>query len=499
MQIFQQEINDGLSDQISAKASICYASQATPILHKSSAFDHASSDSKKYKALAGIDDSDLYYVQSILVTSSWNKNDDVFDSLEVWYAKQTPMHKPTNLEHDENTIIGHITSNWPITDDGVLIDENTPIENLPQKFHILTGSVIYTGYTDPALRERAQKLISEIENGTKYVSMECFFKGFDYGLINKATNEFKVLKRNEETSYLTKFLRAYGGAGEHDNYKIGRVLRDITFSGKGYVNKPANPESIIFNKETLKFGQAGFIEPEKNDIFSDNSVSNNRANLQETDMNSENQTVETTEVSSQTQSNEINVQEYVEKLAIAEEQNKKLQEALEAALKAEADSKLQIEAEMKVKCEELENSLNAANEVIAAYKAKEMEMMKKEKKMKRMATLIEAGLDNDTANSTVDKFEALDDDAFEAMSSLISTVKSTNTVASTVEVTEVQEEPAAETKAEDVSEVLESAEPVEEVNLSVGSETISEIENTRAALVDFVYSRLGKKTINKGE
>ena len=69
--------------------------------------------------------------------------------------------------------------------------------------------------------------------------MECYFKAFDYGLIDKTTGNYKVLARNDDTSYLTRHLRAYGGTGEHDNYKIGRVLRNITFSGKGFVDKPA--------------------------------------------------------------------------------------------------------------------------------------------------------------------------------------------------------------------------------------------------------------------
>lgn len=80
-----------------------------------------------------------------------------------------------------------------------------------------------------------------------------FFNGFDYGITNKTTGEYKVLARNEETSYLTKHLKAYGGLGEHEDYKIGRVLRNITFSGKGFVDKPANPDSIIFTKDVLSY------------------------------------------------------------------------------------------------------------------------------------------------------------------------------------------------------------------------------------------------------
>jgi hypothetical protein len=51
-------------------------------------------------------------------------------------------------------------------------------------------------------------------------------------------------------------------------------------------------------------------------------------------------------------------------------------------------------------------------------------------------------------------------------------------------------------ESEDISEALETAEPSEEPDLSVASEEVNELENTRAALVDFVYSRLGK-TPNK--
>jgi hypothetical protein len=249
MQIFQAEKEAGLTELLSAKSSIVYASLA----EKSEPSNITKEKIKENKALAGIEDTDLYYTQSILVTTSWNKNDDIFDPKEVWEAKSTPTHKPTNLEHNENIIVGHITSNWPIDDDGKIIENNTNINELPNKYHILTGSVIYKGYTEPDLRERTSALIEEIESGKKYVSMECFFRGFDYGLINKTNGSYHILPRNEETAFLTKHLRAYGGAGEHQDYKIGRVLRGITFSGKGFVNRPANPESIIFTKDDLGF------------------------------------------------------------------------------------------------------------------------------------------------------------------------------------------------------------------------------------------------------
>jgi hypothetical protein len=173
---------------------------------------------------------------------------------------------------------------------GDIIDENTPVEDLPEKFHILTGSVIYTGFTDTDLKGRTAQLINEIQSGNKYVSMECFFSGFDYGLINKTTAQYKILPRNTETAFLTKHLRAYGGLGEHQNYKIGRVLRNITFSGKGFVSKPANPDSVIFTKDNINFDKQVLsieLNKEKNESFSQVGVFSNQANLKENIMSVE--------------------------------------------------------------------------------------------------------------------------------------------------------------------------------------------------------------------
>lgn len=499
MQIFEQEKLDGLEEQIKSEASVIYAC----LVEKGSDQTLSASQKNELKSIAGLNDKDLYYTQSILVTTSWNKNDDIFDKEEVWAAKDSPIHKPTNLEHDEKTIIGHITANWPITDDGILIDEKTPLENLPDKFHILTASVIYNGYTDPELRERTSALIDEIENGTKYVSMECFFNGFDYGVQSKATGEYKVLARNAETSFLTKHLRAYGGLGEHEDYKIGRVLRNITFSGKGFVNRPANPESVIFTKDSFLFENKNSDE-KKNNSLEEIGVFSNQANIQEANMSSQTETKpEETKVEAMNDCVDLVKEAYASRDEIktqASELETALAEAQATieALKAEqAESAMKNEEEKKKKMEEMEKmkaELDAANEVIAAYKDKEAEMMKKEKDMKRKAALLEAGLDEEAATSSVEKFDSLDDDSFDGMVALLAAMKPKK------DEKEMPKEEAMKMKpkAEDISEVLETAEPETNVDLSVGSDADSELENTRAALVDFVYNRLGK-TLNKGE
>jgi len=507
MKIFEAEIIDGLEKALSAKASVSYASIVEP---QSNTFCTKKPD---IKALAGLEDKDLYYTQSILVTTSWNKNDDIFDKDEVWAARNTPIHKPTNLEHNEGIIVGHITSNWPITDDGILIDQSTPSENLPNKYHILTGSVIYVGYTEPELKERSQKLIAEIEEGNKYVSMECFFKGFDYGLINKSTGEYKILTRGEDTAFLTKHLRAYGGLGEYQDHKIGRVLKQITFSGKGFVDKPANPESIIFTKNSLKFDKQVVeleLTKEKNDNFENIGVFSNQANLKENDMSLEKEIAEIKEkieamtackdaiAEAKTLASNLESKnaELSEKLQATETELSEVKSAFEATVLEKEEAAKKMAEDMKKKEEELTKmkaEFDAANEILAAYKDKEAEMMKKEKKMKRMATLLETGLDTELATSTVEKFEGLDDSSFNNMAEVFAAMMP-------MKKKKMEEEAMLmKKKASEDSEVLETAETEETIDLSVGSEeTVSEVENTRAALVDFVYNRLGKK-LNKGE
>jgi hypothetical protein len=194
------------------------------------------------------------------------------------------------------------------------------------------------------------------------------------------------------------------------------------------------------------------------------------------------------------------------------------QEALaaekEEVAKKNEEKKTQEEEDMK----KTKSDLEAALETIAAYKAKEEEMAKKEKKMKRAAALMENGLDAETANATVDKFESMDDETFAAMTSLFAGKmppwlkkdeekkkedkkddKKDDKKEEAAKKDKENKEEADDDEKEMASQntvdasVLETAEVEAGVNLGVGGEVLSSVESTRAALVEFVSSRLGKK------
>jgi len=183
--VFDQEIKDGLAEQISSQASVAYVSQLyAPDLEAPLKGSPAYSDAlNKFFTKSGRDDNDIYHTYSILVTTSWNRNDDVFGKEEVWASKNTPQYKPTNLEHDEKQIVGGIIGNWLVDTNFNLIDENTSFEELPDVYHLLVSSVIYRQWQDPEYQARAEELIEKIENGQMFVSMECVFRGFDYAVV----------------------------------------------------------------------------------------------------------------------------------------------------------------------------------------------------------------------------------------------------------------------------------------------------------------------------
>ena len=231
---YNQEIKDGLSDKL-ANNTVAFTCSVT----KSNVPSEATA--KAVAAFGAGRNFDLYYIQSILASIAANKNDDWFLPEEIWAARQTPVHKQLNYMHDEKNIIGVITDSILLNSAGeyVLTEEN--INSITD---IATQAVIWTHWDDKKVESNISKIIASIEENKLFVSMEALFKKFDYMLVS-STGFAKIVARSEATAFLTKYLRCYGGSGEFDNHRVYRILRDFTFSGKGIVEDPANPRSII--------------------------------------------------------------------------------------------------------------------------------------------------------------------------------------------------------------------------------------------------------------
>jgi len=200
---------------------------------------------------------DLLYMKSVFVSTGSNLNDDVFLPEETWKARATPALKPVDWEHNtgreltkeeqkenpgkvvvDNQTIGVMYNAYVTDNDNMVISEDkisaTDFE-IPSQFHIVDESVIWKALF-PTVAARIEK---GAEEETLFVSMEAWFGDYDY-LVGS-----KIIARNEDTAFLDDSLKANGGNGSFGSSTVKRILRNITFGGKGIVERPANEPSVI--------------------------------------------------------------------------------------------------------------------------------------------------------------------------------------------------------------------------------------------------------------
>ena len=394
MKIYSQEIKDGLKDVLSSQShgSILFNSPAKTVTK-----DQLEGSSLFSSIATNLNQLDLYYLGTILVSTVWNENDDIFLPEEVWSAKATPEDKPFNLGHNPNKIIGHITENYAIDPDYNTLDDSLSVDELPPLFHLFTSAVIYRHIKsrDPELTKEITTLISEIEDDEWFVSMECLFPSFDYAM-QKEDGTYDILERNKDTAYLTKHLRIYGGVGEYNGRKLGRVLRNITFSGKGLVRKPANPESVIFT------------------TANDFGVNNSRQDI----IDGEITMAEDNKVDFEKKSAELQGQVAALELQLKEIDVASFKSQLEAKasdLKAK-DEQISDLTNKLAEAEKSVVSLKSDNEKINTTLAEKTDSLQKIQadiaRANRITTLVDKGVDKAAAETLVDKFIALADEQF---------------------------------------------------------------------------------------
>jgi hypothetical protein len=413
MVVYSQERTDGIADMLldPVLSKITLASVAESLrkdeLDNFDLLKHRNSLAQFAKA--EITDEDLHPLKTVLVSTVWNKNDDVFIPYEAWAARHTPEDKPFNLRHIENDIIGHITDNRCFDTDFKVIADTTPVDELPSKFHIVTAAVLYRHYRDKALKDRAEQIIAELVEGKWFVSMECWFQGFDYA-IKAQDGQNYIVARTAETAFLSKHLRAYGGTGEYDNHKVGRILKSIVFTGKGLVENPANPESVVLadvNDFIPQHTVAHLITPKKvkeKDVMDEKALNDLQAKL--VALEAENKTLAGKLKDVEAQS----VQAAQAKVTSLEE-TVKASEKKVAELETSVSTLTKTNVELAKAKEDAENAAKAASEQLATIKAEQV-------KVSRIAKLVAAGLTQDEAVAKVEKFLTTSDDIFDEIVAL---------------------------------------------------------------------------------
>jgi len=317
----------------------------------------------------------------------------------------------------------------------------------------------------------------------------------------------KVLARSEESSFLTKHLRAYGGTGEYEGYKLGRLLKGFYFSGKGLVEKPANPRSIIFSKDVNPFNanatvnfnnfitlresimtkalnEISQVEASAKAEVDDMAQSSTEVETQAQATEEQPVAVEPSEAEAKISEVEAKLQELSEKYEkamqeLAEkpvvEAEKHMDEEDEDEKKKKAMKKYEAmkkdEAMKKQKAEELEATIAEKDAKIEAMEKELAELQASVATMSRKALLTQAGISSENAESLLAKFSEASDEMFETV----------------IELAKSQTQPTTEPvfDGEQENEVsaseLEEAEDVVEPSLAEAGEEPVEVEMSTAS------------------
>ena len=209
---------------------------------------------------------DLLPFNIVLASEHENLNGDYFSREELISARKTPINKPFNVEHmvaeedsyitqpffnrTKNTIIGHMTFSSLAKKDGTVISDDElkkmdksddPCRKEDECIDVIASAVLYY-FIFP-------KTVADIketsEKNKMFVSMECWFKDYDFLV------EGKVVKKTEDNKeeLVAKWQKAEKGK---DGRRISRVLKNVLFGAVAATPTPANPCSVFLSTASLE-------------------------------------------------------------------------------------------------------------------------------------------------------------------------------------------------------------------------------------------------------
>ena len=205
----------------------------------------ASLDSLKTMAPDGIDfekNIDLVGVAfNAAVANKFNKNGDGIDTSTALAIKDYFIHKPTNIEHQKQKVVGHIVgaSLSSYGDNKMLTPEEVAESNEP--FNIALSAVVYKT-VNPDFADLVEESMNEDSDHYHKVSAswEIGFNDYAIALGSDDLGESEIISDERKEDY-KQFLKAYGGNGRTDEgLTVNRlIMGDIYPIGIGFTANPA--------------------------------------------------------------------------------------------------------------------------------------------------------------------------------------------------------------------------------------------------------------------
>ena len=223
--------------------------------------DNSLISSASLKSLKGLAPKDIDFEKNIdllgvafnaAVVNRFNKNGDGIDTATAVAIKDYFIHKPTNIEHKKQKIVGHVVgaSFSKYGEDKLMTDEEAAIEDGP--FNIALSAVVYKT-VNPQFAELVEKSTDESSEYYHQVSASWEIGFNDYGIaLGSDDLHQSELITDERKEEYKQYLKAYGGNGRTDEgLTVNRlIMGDIYPIGIGFTANPAADVKGLINLES---------------------------------------------------------------------------------------------------------------------------------------------------------------------------------------------------------------------------------------------------------
>jgi len=310
------------------------------------------------------------------VINQFNKNDDGIDSETAVNIAPYFIHKPTNIEHNKQKIVGHIVSagfnswgdNLPLTNEEVL--QTNGLVNLA------LGAVVYK-LVDQKFTDLVYKSTSEGNDLFNSVSASWELGFSEYVLAVGSTNlkEAEIISNPKHIQELKGKLRAYGGNGKmEDGSKIYRLVKGNVYPlGIGFTSNPAaNVKGLLLdNAETEEEVTFKDKRDKKVFAFTENKISQFKIN---TVNNKKSMDLET----------------FLSELKASLQEKKFSEEAIAGMTSTFADAIRQKDEEYRAAKQEKEASETKAKELLASVEGLQQELSETKVRLQEIEAAQEA-------------------------------------------------------------------------------------------------------------
>jgi sulfur carrier protein ThiS len=212
------------------------------------------------------------------IVNRFNRNGDGIDSTTAKSLIDYFVHKPTNIEHKKQKVVGHIV-NAAFTDmDNEKILNTDRLEGKTDPFYISLAAVIYKT-VNPEFADLLLKASDpEDPNYNKIAaSWELGFNEYSIAVGSQNLNEAEIITDPVKIKEFEKYLKAFDGGGTmEDGTPVYRLVAGEVFPlGIGFTTKPAADVQGVTVKENVDLEMVEDDEEAKTDANFEEKIKNN--------------------------------------------------------------------------------------------------------------------------------------------------------------------------------------------------------------------------------